>query len=90
MLSVSVPDTGLSPLSYLDQHHICASGGSACNSRSGKGSHVLGALGTDPDSSTIRFSFSRYNTAEEIDYTADKLAGLFAREIVNEIEVVTG
>lgn len=88
VLSISLPDTDVSPLIYLDQHQICASGGSACNSRSGKSSHVLSALGTDVDRSTIRFSFSRYNTAEEIDYTADKLADLFVKEIVSEIEVV--
>jgi cysteine desulfurase len=69
--------TGQSPLDYLDLHQICASGGSACSSRSATGSHVLSALGNDPERSTIRFSFSRYNTAEEIDYVVEKLADLF-------------
>ncbi|TKC65455.1 cysteine desulfurase [Pedobacter hiemivivus] len=88
ILSVSVPENEVSPLVYLDQHRICASGGSACNSRSGKASHVLSALGSEADSTTIRFSFSRYNTTEEIDYAADKLADLFTKEIVNEIATV--
>jgi cysteine desulfurase len=79
VLSVSVPQslTGQSPLDYLDFHQICASGGSACNSHSKAGSHVLNALGTDPGRNAIRFSFSRYNTAEEVDHVVEKLADLF-------------
>jgi len=88
VLSVTLPDTGVSVLNYLDQHRICASGGSACNSNSGKASHVLNALRTNPDRNTIRFSFSRYNTAEEVDYAVDQLAGLFIKEIAHEVEVV--
>lgn len=89
VLSVSVPDTVLSPLIYLDQHGICASGGSACSSRSTTGSHVLAALGDNFERSTIRFSFSRYNTKEEIDYAAEKLAELFIpeRQVLNDLSV---
>ncbi|MNQ78376.1 Cysteine desulfurase [compost metagenome] len=87
MLSVSLPDlkSGISPLHYLDQHQISASGGSACNSHSGSGSHVLAALGYDFSRPTLRFSFSRYNTEEEIDYAVEKLAGLYIKEAVLEI-----
>jgi cysteine desulfurase len=79
VLSVAVPEslTGVSPLTYLDQHGICASGGSACSSRSAAGSHVLSALGDNFGRSAIRFSFSRYNTAEEIDHVVERLADLF-------------
>lgn len=79
VLSAALPQTltGASPLDYLDIFQICASGGSACSSHSATGSHVLNALGNDPGRSTIRFSFSRYNTAEEVDYVVDKLADLF-------------
>jgi len=82
ILSVSVPEpvNGISPLIYLDQHQICASGGSACSSRSTTGSHVLSALGNDFERSTIRFSFSRYNTNDEIDYVSEKLAHLFRQD----------
>lgn len=82
VLSVSLPDNGIdqSPLTYLDQHHICASGGSACSSRSTTGSHVLSALGGAFGRHTVRFSFSRYNTAEEIDYAAETLGNLFIAE----------
>lgn len=79
VLSVAVPEslTGVSPLIYLDQFGICASGGSACSSRSTTGSHVLSALGDNFGRSAIRFSFSRYNTAEEIDHVVERLADLF-------------
>jgi len=82
VLSLSVPEplNGQSPLIYLDQQNICASGGSACSSRSATGSHVLSALGDNFERSTIRFSFSRYNTTEDIDYAAEKLAGLYIAE----------
>lgn len=81
VLSISLPDlkSGISALHYLDQHQISVSGGSACNSHAG-GSHVLSALGYDFSKPTIRFSFSRYNTLEEIDFAAEKLAGLYAKE----------
>ena len=51
----------------LDINGISASGGSACSSGSNIGSHVLTALGVDPERPSVRFSFSKYNTKEEID-----------------------
>ena len=80
VLSVSLPDprNGIDLLSYLDQQQISVSGGSACNSHSGAGSHVLTALGAQFGRSTVRFSFSRYNTEEEIDYAVEKLAKCYA------------
>ncbi|MFN7585418.1 MAG: cysteine desulfurase, partial [Bacteroidota bacterium] len=58
----------------LDIHHICASGGSACSSGANKGSHVIEALQQHGEERiTIRFSFSRHTTREEIDYTIDVL-----------------
>ena len=61
---------------YLEQSHIYVSTGSACHSRSGKGSHVRAALGVDDArlEGAIRVSFSHFNTSEEIGWTADKLA----------------
>ncbi|EDM38556.1 cysteine desulfurase [Pedobacter sp. BAL39] len=86
VLSISLPElaSGISPLHYLDQHQICVSGGSACNSQAG-GSHVLSALGYDFNKPTVRFSFSRYNTIEEIDYAVEKLANLYVREQRSEL-----
>jgi cysteine desulfurase len=61
----------------LDIAGISASGGSACSSGSNKGSHVLQGIGADPSFPSIRFSFSKYTTKAEIDYTVEKLKELF-------------
>ena len=78
VLSVSLPSSnlGLPVLSYLDAQDICASGGSACNSKSG-GSHVLNALGSVSGGDTLRLSFSRYNTFEEVDYALSQITKIF-------------
>jgi cysteine desulfurase len=75
VLSVSLPPDEKSELMLmnLDMAGIAASGGSACSSGSEKGSHVLEAIKADPNRKVIRFSFSKYNTKEEIDYTVDIL-----------------
>jgi len=57
----------------LDIQGIAASGGSACSSGSNQGSHVLRGLGVDMSRPSVRFSFSKYNTKEEIDYAIGKL-----------------
>ena len=62
----------------LDIAGIAASGGSACTSGSNQGSHVLSNIGCDMNRPSIRFSFSKYNTKAEIDYTVEKLKGFFA------------
>ncbi|MEA4861675.1 MAG: cysteine desulfurase NifS [Victivallaceae bacterium] len=56
-------------LLLLDQHRICASSGSACTTGSLEPSHVLRAMGLPYTAAhgTLRFSFSRYNTIEEVD-----------------------
>ncbi len=61
----------------LDISGISASGGSACSSGSNQGSHVLQGIKSDPERPSIRFSFSKYNTTEEVDVTIDKLMDLF-------------
>lgn len=67
----------------LDIKGISASGGSACSSGSNIGSHVLSAIGADPNRGAIRFSFSKFNTQEEVDYAVRSLA-----EIVNGVPVI--
>lgn len=57
----------------LDINKISASGGSACTSGTNIGSHVLSAIKADPEKGAIRFSFSKLNTIEEVDYTVEKL-----------------
>jgi len=51
----------------LDMHHICASSGSACSSGADAGSHVIAAIAPGSNHVTIRFSFCRHNTPEEVD-----------------------
>ena len=57
----------------LDIAGIAASGGSACSSGIDQGSHVLEAIGTDKEKISIRFSFSKFNTKDEIDFVISKL-----------------
>jgi len=62
-------------LFQLDLKGIACSKGSACQSGSSKGSHVLTEIlhGEDMQKPSLRFSFSKYNTKEEIDYVIDVL-----------------
>ena len=77
VLSVSLPNNAsFDLLKYLDLNDISVSGGSACTT--GSASHVLKAIGADPTRDTIRFSFSKYNTAEEIDYAVEKIAAVYS------------
>lgn len=62
-------------LMRMDEKGICASSGSACTSGSLEPSHVLRAMGVPFTSvhGSIRFSLSRYNTDEEIDFVLTEL-----------------
>ena len=57
----------------LDINHICASGGSACTSGIEAGSHVIRAINNNPNRVTVRFSFCKHNTKEEVDQVVAKL-----------------
>lgn len=78
VLSVSFPKTEKSEmlLFNLDINHICASGGSACTSGANAGSHVIRTVNNNPNQVTVRFSFSKYNSKEEIDIVVEKLKEL--------------
>lgn len=83
VLNVSLPASELNDmlLFSLDIAGISASGGSACSSGSSVGSHVLAALpGLDPERGYVRFSFGKYNTADDIDYAVDTLVNLYQKE----------
>lgn len=84
VLNVSFPDTPISEmlLFNLDIMGISASGGSACSSGSNVGSHVLAELEGDKSRPAIRFSFSKFNTKQEIDTTVSKLSELFSKQPV--------
>ena len=78
VLSVAFPKTERSEmiLFNLDINNICASGGSACSSGADQGSHVIRAINNNPNLVTVRFSFSKHNTKEEVDAVVEKLKGL--------------
>jgi cysteine desulfurase len=69
-------------LLLLDKYGICASSGSACTSGSLEPSHVLRAMGVPFTAAhgSIRFSLSRYNTEDEVDFTVEKMP-----EIINRL-----
>ena len=75
VLNVSLPPTEMGEmlLFNLDIAGIAASSGSACSSGSEVGSHVLQGIKAADNRPAVRFSFSRYNTIAEIDYTVEKL-----------------
>ncbi len=80
VLNVSFPPSPRSELLVLnlDIAGISASGGSACSSGAETGSHVLDAVKADPSRKAVRFSFSHYNTKEEIDFVLEKLKTMVA------------
>jgi cysteine desulfurase len=75
LLSVNFPKNEKTEmiLFNLDMHHICASGGSACSSGAQQGSHVINALNKRSGFVTVRFSFSKQNTKDEIDQVVTAL-----------------
>jgi cysteine desulfurase len=75
VLSVSFPPGPKADMLVmnLDIAGISASSGSACSAGIEEDSHVLVAIGHPAERKTIRFSFSPFNTEEEILYTVEKL-----------------
>ncbi|MCI6287800.1 MAG: cysteine desulfurase NifS [Lentisphaeria bacterium] len=72
---------GESILMLLDMFGICASSGSACTTGSLEPSHVLRAMGIPYTAAhgAIRFSLSRYNTMDEVEFVLEKLPPVIAR-----------
>jgi len=79
VLNVCLPESEENEmlLFNLDLQGISVSGGSACSSGASTGSHVLGSLYPNSKCGAVRFSFSKYNKAEEIDFVVDKLAEIY-------------
>jgi len=86
VLSVSFPPSPKNELLLLslDIAGVSASGGSACSSGAEKGSHVLEAIGADPARKSIRFSFSHYNTREEVNFIIEKLKTILPARVAVE------
>lgn len=80
VLNVSFPPSDMAEtlLFSLDINGIAASGGSACSSGSNVGSHVLRAMNADSNRPAVRFSFSKFNTMDEVEYCVAKLKEIFA------------
>jgi cysteine desulfurase len=78
ILNVRFPIKNELLLFSLDMAGIAVSGGSACQSGSNKGSHVLKEILNDEEANntSVRFSFSKFTTKEEIDVTILKLKEL--------------
>jgi cysteine desulfurase len=68
-------------LLLLDQNGLCCSAGSACTSGSIHPSHVLKAMGMSDDRarSSLRFSFSRFNTRSEVERGISMVVGAVAK-----------
>lgn len=78
LLNVCLPvseDKAMMLLFQLDLNGIACSKGSACQSGSSTGSHVLRQFLSEEDMKkpSIRFSFSSFNTKDEVDYVIDVL-----------------
>jgi cysteine desulfurase len=80
--NVYFPDfSGDSMLMNLDMNGIAVSTGSACSSGSIRPSHVLGALGYEKErvKNSVRFSFGRFNTIEEVKQTVRTILEIYKR-----------
>ena len=78
ILSLSFPkdEYGSLLLFNLDLLGISCSGGSACSSGNVSQSHVISQIKTQ-DGPIVRFSFSKFNTLDDINTAVDKLVSLF-------------
>lgn len=68
-------------LHHLEERKIYVSTGSACSSRKNVRSHVLSSMGVTPElmDGAIRFSFSAFNTEDEIQKTVAQLEDIVPR-----------
>ncbi|MBT8205128.1 MAG: cysteine desulfurase [Eudoraea sp.] len=78
LVNVRLPfdtDQALMLLFHMDLKGIACSKGSACQSGSNGGSHVLSEILDEEElkKPSLRFSFSKYNTREEVDYVIEVL-----------------
>jgi cysteine desulfurase len=64
-----------SVVARLDQLGIRVSGGSACSG--GGASHVIQALACEADKENVRFSFSKFNTFEELDLVVNAITLIY-------------
>ena len=80
---------GTELLFKLDEYGICASAGSACSTSSPAPSHVLTSIGLSKEEAygTLRISFGRDNTKDDVDYLIQKLKEIIWNKVKSkEIE----
>ena len=80
VLSVGLPKNDKTEMILMnfDIHNICVSSGSACTSGADQGSHVIRAIHPGQHIVPVRFSFSKYNTKEEIDTVIHTMKALMS------------
>jgi len=88
VLNVAFPPSKYSDIFILklDLEGVCVSAGSACSSGANTGSHVLNAVGVEPDWPCIRISFGKFNTEAEIDELLFIITRLMKPELMSNIE----
>jgi cysteine desulfurase len=86
VLSVSFPKIEQieNVLIELDQKGVCVSGGSACSG--GESSHVMKELGRAGKYETIRFSFSKYNTKDEMERVTEAIKEILPA-LITQVEI---
>src|SRR5262249_2841661 len=79
LLSVGFPGVPAEPLLHaLEARGVCVSAGSACHAKDKKPSATLRAIGVPEDMGTLRFSFSRETTEEEVAFAVEALVAALA------------
>jgi cysteine desulfurase len=72
VLNINLPaNSNRNLLQYLDDNQVAVSGGNSSSS------HVLKALGIENNADNVRFSFSRFNTPQEIDHVSEIIAAVY-------------
>jgi|TARA_B100000315_G_scaffold260624_2_gene323500 cysteine desulfurase len=85
-LNITIPDVDAETLLLAIGDEVACSTGSACSSSTLEPSHVLKAIGLNPEkaSSTLRLSVGRFNTDEEIQFAVEKIVSAAIRlKLVN-------
>ena len=88
VLSISLPLNNKTDLIVfnLDIAGIAASAGSACTSGTEVGSHVLAGIKAPEDRKAVRFSFSKHNTKEEVDFVIEEIKKMIPVRELQELK----
>ena len=80
VLNVCFPSSDMDEmfLYHLDIEGVSASGGSACSSGTNTGSHVLRTIKSPMDRPSVRFSFGRFTSKEDIDKAVAVVTNIYA------------